>query len=1004
MVDPIRDTRRVRALHATGLLEAEQVPLLDRVTRLTVRCLRVPVAMVSLIDADRQVIVSAAGSAAPAPRRQMPLSQSLCRHIVATGAPLTIADTRDEVRWQEVEAVSCGDLAAYAGTPLRAPAGQVLGTLCVIDDSPRQWDTEQLSMLEDLAALAEAEIAARSPRHGRPEPLERPGRAQVALDHVPQALACLDSSGAVTAWNAAAVRLFGWSEAEATGRLLGDLISPERARDECERLLHQACADETGSDSGGAGDDEARARDRCRLELSCADRSGREFPAELIAQARPGPDGPLCLVVLHDVSNHHEVRRQLDDERVFLRTLLDSLDVGVDACDRDGRVILTNRLLREIRPGGPHRHVMEIGEVFQIFAADGRTPLRGAQVPLPRALAGERIDGEEIVARPPGVEPRRFSVTGRPIDGDGSGSNLGAVVILRDVTAAHRAETLRSAQHAVAQVLAGAASSQEAATGVAAAVTEALGWTYGEYWQVDEDEASITRIGCWSRPGRDLSAFTAGHPTVFARGEELPGLVWERGEPIWIADNATARDFPISQAALRAGLRSAMALPVRSGDQVLGVLVFVTDHPQEPDDDLVDLLDGVCAHVGRYMERRRAEELTVALAASRRQLDQIVNQLTDKIWTAEVAPDGTARPVYVNTAHTTVFGGHLHLSPDDDFIAVMLRMIHPDDQDAFRAYCAELTSGRRAELEYRLIGLDGVTRWIWSRGVPRREGERLLVDGISTDVTEHHRLAEEREHLLAQRQQQVDRLRELDAMKDGLMAMASHELRSPISVIRSYAEMLREAPELPEEYRTFIEVIDRKSDHLQNLVDDLLDLARLESGRVSVDARTVWLTRLVRQAVDEHRATAQAKRIDLTADLSHHLHVHADPVRLRQVMDNLLSNAIKYTPDGGTVTVTAACDPGTESGRGNGCDQGGTVTVTVADTGIGIPADQYEQLFSRFFRASTARQAGIKGTGLGLAITRAIVEAHGGTVTAAPREGGGTAFTVRLPADPSAPD
>ncbi|WP_301549361.1 ATP-binding protein, partial [Planomonospora parontospora] len=135
---------------------------------------------------------------------------------------------------------------------------------------------------------------------------------------------------------------------------------------------------------------------------------------------------------------------------------------------------------------------------------------------------------------------------------------------------------------------------------------------------------------------------------------------------------------------------------------------------------------------------------------------------------------------------------------------------------------------------------------------------------------------------------------------------------------------------------------------------------------------------------------------------------------------------VKYTPGGGTVTVTAGHDTGTSTGTGTGHDTGtstgtGTgagedgqdgqdgqeraaaVVVTVADTGIGIPAEQYDQLFTRFFRASTARAAGIKGTGLGLAITRAIVEAHAGAITAAPREGGGTVFTVRLPADPLAP-
>jgi signal transduction histidine kinase len=718
----------------------------------------------------------------------------------------------------------------------------------------------------------------------------------------------------------------------------------------------------------------------------------------MIAQVDAGGDGPVCQVVLRDVSDRQATVRQLEHDQTFLQALLDSLDTTVVACDTHGRLVFNQAMRDSVQASEQAVDAREWARVYRLYAPDGQTPLAPEEVPLARALAGERVDGQEVVARTPGG-PRRFLIKGRPLT-TSDGRRLGAVVAGHDITAQHRVGLLREAQQAVTRVLAEATGSREAANGVAAAVTDTLGWTYGEYWQVDEDRDVLTRMGCWSRPGRDLSAFTRDLPDTFARGQELPGMAWERDEPVWIADNATAvRDFPASQAALQAGLRSAMALPVRSGEQVLGVLVFVADHPQQPDEDLVELLDGVCAHMGRYMERRRAEELAVALAESRRQFERIVNQLTDKIWTVEVRPDGTARPIYVNTEHTTIFGGRLQLNPDDDFIAVMLRFIHPDDHEAFLAYCATLISGERTQLEYRLIGLDGVTRWIWTRGLPRREGERLLVDGISTDVTERRQIIEERERLLAQQQQQMDRLRELDAMKDDLMAMASHELRSPIGVIRSYAEMLREAPELPEEYRAFIEVIDRKSDHLQSLVDDLLDLARLDAGRVGVDARTVWLTGLVRQAVDEHRVGASARRITLSAELPHHLHVHADPVRLRQVLDNLLSNAVKYTPDGGAVTVTAGHGADPEDGQ----DRAGTIEVTVADTGIGIPADQYEQLFTRFFRASTARQAGIKGTGLGLAITKAIVEAHGGTIAAAPREGGGTVFTVRLPADRAAP-
>ncbi|MBB5966488.1 signal transduction histidine kinase [Planomonospora venezuelensis] len=462
---------------------------------------------------------------------------------------------------------------------------------------------------------------------------------------------------------------------------------------------------------------------------------------------------------------------------------------------------------------------------------------------------------------------------------------------------------------------------------------------------------------------------------------------------MWICDlRSDPRAIVGKQQALQAGLRAAIGLPVRSGRQILGVLTFFTDTVQPAEDDLTGLLDGICAHVSRYLERRRAEELTVALATSRRHFDQIITQINDNVWTAEVTPDGSTHSVYQSQNAAPLFGRPL---PEGaDLAEVLTRQVHPDDQAAYAAFTRALRRGERAEIECRVRGLDDVTRWIWIRSTPRRDGEHLFIDGISTDVTERHRLAEQRDQLLAQQQQQVRRLREMDRMKDELMAMVTHELRNPIGAIGGYAEMLADDPDLTEAQRTFADVIDRKSTQLQRLVDDLLDLARLDTGQLAIDSRPVDLAHLARQAVEDHRPAAQARHLTLTAELPERLPLRADPLRLRQVLDNLLSNAIKYTPDKGAVTVTAGS---VDNRQGQGKVRCEMAVLTFADTGIGIPPEQYEHLFSRFFRASNAKDAGVKGTGLGLAITRAIVTAHGGTITAAPRDGGGTVFTVALP-------
>ncbi|MBG0817720.1 ATP-binding protein [Planomonospora sp. ID82291] len=753
---------------------------------------------------------------------------------------------------------------------------------------------------------------------------------------------------------------------------------------------------------------------------------GQALGALCVIDHRPRPWSPEELRTLEELAvtaeaviaawlTDRELRRQLEDERTFLSALLDSLNAPVVYCDGDGVLVRFNRPMREILQASEQPiAIEEWAPAFGLFAADGRTLLPGDRVPLARALAGERFGDQQVVVRTPGDPSHRFLVNGRPVE-TADGRRLGAMITGQDITGQHRVRMFRDAQHAVLKALAEADSVERASCGVIGAIAGAFGWSCGEYWQVDPGGKRISRTGSWVEPGRDLSGFTGPELMTVRPGQGLPGRVWASGRGVWVRDLHTEPGgFLRTPHALHAGLHTAVGLPVRSGERVLAVLTFFADAVEERDDDLLYLLDGVGAHIGRFMERRRAEDLALALTTSRRRFDQVVAQLDDLVWTVEIDDGGRARRTYQSQSTAGILGGHVPLGID--VAAFTESRVHPDDLPAFHELHRAVASGRPGRAEYRVIGLDGVTRWIWTRATPRREGGRLMADGICTDVTERHRLEEELGRLLAREQEQVHRLRDLDRMKDELVALVSHEIRSPVAVIRSYAEMLADVPGLEDEPRMFADVIDRRSTHLQQLVDDLLDLARLDAGQVAVDPRPVSLTRLVRQAVDDHRAAAAAKDLTITTDLAVHLPVHADPVRLRQVLDNLLSNAVKYTPAGGAVTVTAGCDGGSgEDGHGGGDEDAdgdgdgdgghraeecvsGAVAVTVADTGIGVPAEEYPRLFDRFFRASTAQEAGIKGTGLGLAVTRAIVEAHGGSVAAAPREGGGTVFTVRLPA------
>jgi signal transduction histidine kinase len=232
--------------------------------------------------------------------------------------------------------------------------------------------------------------------------------------------------------------------------------------------------------------------------------------------------------------------------------------------------------------------------------------------------------------------------------------------------------------------------------------------------------------------------------------------------------------------------------------------------------------------------------------------------------------------------------------------------------------------------------------------------------------------------------------RELDRMRDAFVATVSHELRTPLTSISGFLEMMEdEEDRLGDAGRRYLEVIRRSTDRLHSLVEDLLLVAQIEARRVELQLSQVDVAALAERAVEAARPSAEEKGVTLELQGDHPPAVRGDPNRLNQVVDNLVSNAVKFTNDGGSVTV-----------RVSGDADGDGIRLVVADTGIGVPADEQGQVFSRFFRASTATKLAIPGTGLGLAISRALVEQHGGTITFASHEGEGTRVTVVLPATP----
>ncbi|MBM9468043.1 sensor histidine kinase [Nakamurella leprariae] len=289
-----------------------------------------------------------------------------------------------------------------------------------------------------------------------------------------------------------------------------------------------------------------------------------------------------------------------------------------------------------------------------------------------------------------------------------------------------------------------------------------------------------------------------------------------------------------------------------------------------------------------------------------------------------------------------------------------------------------VANARRGEAlvrEWRKIRADGSTVPVLVAATPRY-GPEHRIEGflfVATDMTHAHEQA---------------------ALKDQFVNLISHELRTPLSSIVGYLELIGDDPDAPlsATQQRHLATVERNADRLLRLVGDLLFAAQVQSGRFHLDRRTVEIGAVVRAALDTAAPGAAAKSLELTSSCDPCvIRLTADPVRLGQAVDNLLSNAVKFSRVGGQVLVRVTVEtPRRELPR---------VRVSITDAGVGIPADELPNLFSHFFRSSTATRKAIPGVGLGLSITKAIAIAHGGDVEVSSVAGEGTTFSVWLPAE-----
>ncbi|MGH8996846.1 MAG: PAS domain-containing sensor histidine kinase, partial [Acidimicrobiales bacterium] len=389
---------------------------------------------------------------------------------------------------------------------------------------------------------------------------------------------------------------------------------------------------------------------------------------------------------------------------------------------------------------------------------------------------------------------------------------------------------------------------------------------------------------------------------------------------------------------------------------------------------------GVVVHTRDVTDRRQVLD---ELEATNRRLADVISSMK----AAVLVEDEHGKVVLANQAFVDLF--RLRTSAEQmvggtlEGADLTLARVVADPPDAAERVAVARQLGQRIETAQAVL-VDGRTievDFVPTRAKGTDRGNLWAI----RDISRQARAEAERERLLVSEREENRRLAEVDTYRSESIAAVSHELRTPLTSIVGYAQLLRNmiaAGQRPEELE-YVDAIARNVDRLLRLAGDVVALDSLESRILPLVVGTVDVGDVLRQAAASIAPEAAAKSIDVHVDVARGRLLHGDGDRLVQLFENLLSNAVKFTAPEGHISV---------AGR-SAADEW---SIEVADSGIGIPDDEVELLFGRFFRASNARTRGIPGSGLGLSVARAIVERHGGTIAVESAVGEGTTVTVYL--------
>jgi len=685
-------------------------------------------------------------------------------------------------------------------------------------------------------------------------------------------------------------------------------------------------------------------------------KDGTILPVTLHISALRNPRGGMegLVVVALDRSATLRQEQAARESQERYRDLFENSSEMIATLSTGGQFLYANPSWKRCF-GLDNSSLLALDSFEELFGPGCRSEVAGL---FRRVLDGEMVDRYPL---------REHTADGRVLEFELSlsqrqkaGNPLAVRCLLRDVTQQKQREHRLALQLVVSQIVGENSSSDVAAMRILEALCVSQGWDLAIKWEVNTEENLLEFSTAWGAPDGGTEAMiqeTMG--ITLASGVGLPGKVWKDGRPIWMADLASAPEGQRVQSALKHSMVSGWAVPVRVGNKVLAVLEFYCHFLLREDQEAIAAIETVAASLGQMLarsrERGRADELT-------RQQEILLDSVADGIC-------GVDRHGLVSFANPAA--GRLLGAPAAGLTGKPVHDLLHGWAPAGQKCGPDCALRRATERHVASAGEDSVFR---------SDGSPLPTEYFFTPILDHGRFSGS---VLSFRD--ISQRYALDRLKDEFISTVSHELRTPLTSIRGALGLLSSGilGELNEKASNLLRIATSNSDRLVRLINDILDLERIQSGRAPITFRPIQLSQVVDQAIDGMQPVADAAGVQLIHDTTQ-VEIAGDVDRLLQVMTNLLSNAVKFSPPNSTVSVMMR--PGTTG-----------VTLSVIDQGRGIPADKLETIFGRFQQvdASDSRQKG--GSGLGLAICRTIVHQHSGRIWAERNPVRGSTFRVFLP-------